>query len=844
MKYRTHFKLNIIHSFLPCLFISLGVFSMDTVAMEYAEFDPSFLQHTQGKKTIDIHRFNQGNPTPAGKYYADVYLNNKWKGRTDLQFSEIDNKNTAVLCLSTELITLIDLKQNIIPRIADTYECIPFEKYIPVAKTHFSLSTLKLDIEIPQAFLINRPRGYISPSQWQSGVPASFVHYNVNHYQYQTSDDRNNQTYLGLRSGFNISGWAFRHKGSESWTNGHSEGYRAIETNIQHDIAILRAQLTMGDFTTSGELIDSISLRGIRLASDDRMLPSSLRGYAPIVRGIANSNAKVTIRQGGNIIYETTVPAGPFAISDLYPSGYGGDLFVTITESSGQTRNFSVPFASVAQLIRPGYSRWQAVAGRYRYGNKTYRDTVFQGTFQYGLTNDISLNLGATAAPHYIAGLGGFAFNTPIGAVASDMTWSKTTFTNADTTLQGYSLHTSYSTNIPVTNTNVTLAAYRYSSKDFYNLRDAIWANSSDFIDNTSIKSIAFFRPKNQFQLSINQEIGNSWGSIYLTGSTYSYWGHNGYRNEYQMGYNNFWHSLNYQIGFSQSRDNKNQQRDDRVYLNISLPLGSETQSPLLSSSVSLQKAGNSHLQTTISGVKGEANQFSYGLSVGTEKEGLASYSLSGGYLAPFVNLAASAGNDRNHNRQISLSASGAIVAHPYGVTFSNDLSDTFAIIHAKGAQGAIIENAPGIRLDYWGNGIVPYLTPYEKNYISIDPSNLPMDVELSATKQEIIPRANSSTLVTFNTQTGNTILFSIRMANDDIPPMSAEVFNEQKQLVGYIAQGGRLFARGLADKGQLNVVWGQGKDNQCSLNYNIINHNKFTTDVPYIQKLRCIKGE
>ncbi|WP_275349055.1 FimD/PapC N-terminal domain-containing protein, partial [Proteus mirabilis] len=30
--------------------------------------------------SLDIHRFNQGNPTPAGKYYADVYLNNKWKG--------------------------------------------------------------------------------------------------------------------------------------------------------------------------------------------------------------------------------------------------------------------------------------------------------------------------------------------------------------------------------------------------------------------------------------------------------------------------------------------------------------------------------------------------------------------------------------------------------------------------------------------------------------------------------------------------------------------------------------------------------------------------------------------
>ncbi|MDM3758780.1 fimbria/pilus outer membrane usher protein, partial [Proteus mirabilis] len=134
------------------------------------------------------------------------------------------------------------------------------------------------------------------------------------------------------------------------------------------------------------------------------------------------------------------------------------------------------------------------------------------------------------------------------------------------------------------------------------------------------------------------------------------------------------------------------------------------------------------------------------------------------GYRSPYVNVTATVGQDTQHNRQMSLGASGAVVAHPYGVTLSNDLSDTFTIIHAKGAQGAVINNAPGSRLDFWGNGIVPYVTPYEKNQISIDPANLDLNVELSATEQEIIPRANSATLVTFNTQTGRSLLFDIRM--------------------------------------------------------------------------------
>ncbi|KYF17681.1 hypothetical protein AIZ04_25550, partial [Salmonella enterica subsp. enterica serovar Typhimurium] len=78
----------------------------------------------------------------------------------------------------------------------------------------------------------------------------------------------------------------------------------------------------------SGELFDSTQFRGVQLASDDRMLPDSERGFAPVVRGVANSNAKVRISQNGLTIYETTVAPGAFEIDDLYPTGYGGDLIV------------------------------------------------------------------------------------------------------------------------------------------------------------------------------------------------------------------------------------------------------------------------------------------------------------------------------------------------------------------------------------------------------------------------------------------------------------------------------------------------------------------------------------
>ncbi len=83
--------------------------------------------------------------------------------------------------------------------------------------------------------------------------------------------------------------------------------------------------LTIGEAYTTGELFDSIGYRGASLASDDRMLPDSLRGYAPVVRGIAETNARIEVRQNQQLISSTVSP-GSFVIDDLYPTGYGGDL--------------------------------------------------------------------------------------------------------------------------------------------------------------------------------------------------------------------------------------------------------------------------------------------------------------------------------------------------------------------------------------------------------------------------------------------------------------------------------------------------------------------------------------
>ncbi|MGD1730319.1 fimbria/pilus outer membrane usher protein, partial [Klebsiella pneumoniae] len=76
---------------------------------------------------------------------------------------------------------------------------------------------------------------------------------------------------------------------------------------LQRDVRSLKSLLRIGDTYTTGDVFDSIQFRGVQLMSDDEMLPDSQRGFAPTIRGVAHSNAKVTVSQHGYVIYETFV---------------------------------------------------------------------------------------------------------------------------------------------------------------------------------------------------------------------------------------------------------------------------------------------------------------------------------------------------------------------------------------------------------------------------------------------------------------------------------------------------------------------------------------------------------
>lgn len=59
----------------------------------------------------------------------------------------------------------------------------------------------------------------------------------------------------------------------------------------------MKSDLTVGQSASPADVFDSVPYTGVQLNSDSDMLPDSEKGYAPIIRGTAHSNALVMVRQ-------------------------------------------------------------------------------------------------------------------------------------------------------------------------------------------------------------------------------------------------------------------------------------------------------------------------------------------------------------------------------------------------------------------------------------------------------------------------------------------------------------------------------------------------------------------
>lgn len=804
------------------------------------EFDASFL-NVDDEKSVDLSRFANGSSGLPGVYKTALYINNQLVSNTDIEFKARADKSVYP-CLTRELIKNIALNYAKLPADFLTSQnkeelCLDLQHKLAEAQVNYDSNEQRLDIVIPQIYMLNTARGTVSQELWDSGVPAVLLGYNVNGYTSESHGNSFNSLFAGVNTGVNVGAWYLRHNGSYSRVDNGESQYSNINTYMQRDIPVLKARVLLGQSNTTGQVFDTVPFTGIQLASDERMLPESLRGYAPDIRGIARTNARVTVRQNGQVLYETTVTPGEFLINDLYPTGYGGNLDVTVRESDGSEQTFSVPYASVAQLLRPGSSRYSITGGEVRSENLREKPALYQATYQLGLTNTITGYGGLQVSQDYYALQLGTAVGTPIGALAFDVTQARTHLDNSTdvngkhqpgNSLSGQSYQVSYSKLISETNSNLSLAAYRFSTDGYMDFMTAMQTRDA-VAQGYSPDSI--WRAKNRLTVTAGQGLPENWGQLYISGSLQNYWNKDGSEKQYQMGYNNRYKSLSYGLSINRSFSSLGTAQTNYL-LSFSLPLGRDdhTHTPQLRMDLSHDSSGRTGQQATVSGSAGQENQFSYGVTAMNANQDMGSSgSVSANYRSPATALSGTVSTGKGYH-SASAGMSGTVVGHAGGVSFTPYTSDTFALVEAKGAEGAKVSSYPGVSIDSRGYAIVPYLNPYQLNEISIDPKGTSSDVELDNTSQKVAPYSGAVVKVKYTTKKGTPILVNATYQGEPVP-FGAAIFDSQGNSVGSVGQGGQLYARVTQDKGQLRVKWGDNGALQCTVGYRLIPREKNSVD-------------
>lgn len=810
------------------LFISL------VSANEEVKFNSTFL--SQDSQHIDLARYEKGNPVIPGQYRADISVNGTMMTRQEIRIAGKPDGTDSKVCFDRKLLQLIGIEMEKLSPIANNLldsnqGCADLASLIPDAFAQFDPNAQQLNVSVPQASVRRNARGYVSPELWDKGITAGLLSYNFNAYHSNNDIGGNyDSAYLSLNGGFNVGDWRLRHNGSSSWNQDTGQKYEALNTYAQRDVTRWQSQLTLGEYNTSGEIFDTLSFRGAQLATDDRMLPQSLRGYAPVVRGIARTNARVTIRQNGNLIYENNVAPGAFAIDDLYSTGYGGDLDVTVNEADGSTQTFTVPFASVSQLLRPGTSRYSLTAGETRLNSVDNQQKLFQGTYQRGINNVFTGYTGTQATDDYNSVLAGLAFSTPIGAMAIDMTQAQARLKSS--TENGQSVRLSYSKNILSTGSNFTVAAYRFSSSGFLDLDDAVTLRDAE--DN-NVDTSQFGRQKNRFSVTANQSLGSN-GQLVFSGFTQDYWDRSGSDLQYQAGYYINYRQVNFGVSANRARFGTGDMETNYLFT-VSMPLefGPTLNRPQLFMRVGRNDNGDLNHQATLSGTAGADRQYQYGATVGyDEATSSKTTSLNGGYTGSKAMLNGSISQGETYD-SATIGISGGVVAHSGGVTFTPYNGDTLGVIYAPGAEGAKVAGYPGLKLDSSGHAVIPYLRPYELNEVGIDPIGTSMDVELEETSQQIAPRSGAVVKLNFVTKQGESVLVQGTLADGSPLPFGTEVFDEKGNPVGVVGQGGQLFARVQPEAQSLVVRFGAGSAQSCVIPLSALRSQKQTSSVSAI---------
>lgn len=775
-----------------------------------------------------------------GTYPFAIYLNGSEVAREEIMFA-MSASGQSEPCLPHSRLKQWGIRlDDVEAGAAGAYDCVALARSIPDARVSYNGNQQRLDLRVPQVDLVNLPRGHIPRALRDQGINALLVDYSFNgaHNDHE-NQRRDDYFFASINSTLNAGMWRFRHTASGSrsnrvggthWT---TQGVRA-ETDFDSS----HSRLTIGDTYTAYGVFDSVRFRGLQISNDDEMLPYSQRNYAPVVRGIAASNARVEIRQDGSLIYALNVAPGAFQIDDIVPNRLSGELEVSIVEADGSLQRYKQSFSAVETMLRPGLLHYELSAGELRNGYERYQPRFVQASAARGLASDTTPYAGLLLSDNYSAMAVGAAQSLGrFGSASIDVTHARTRLAQGKLS-NGQSYRFLYSKSLNAHGTEFRLVGHRYSTSGYYDFSDATaeraqWrhghyeasyedpvgaaehATSWTQPQQQLIQSQRYHNKRNRLETALNQRLSDGY-SLDVSYNNQNYWGATAREREVQLGLNGHIGAISFGAFFRHSQARYS--RADRSFgLTLSLPLdrlGRRRSSS--SASYSHSRRSGASYQTGLNGSLLDGDRLGYGMNIGKSNVGnIGSANLR--YMGS-KGMATIGGTLADNYSQINWGVRGGWVLHRNGLTFAQSLHRTNVLVHAQDGAGLGLENQSGVRLDRRGYGLVSGISAYRSNRVALRTDDLGADIDASRISRNVVPTRGALTRVDFETRHGLSLMIHPILVEDIRVPLGATVFDSDGLSRGIAGPNGEIFVSGVHPGDRLSVRWGATPDQRCEM--------------------------
>ncbi|RDL27149.1 fimbria/pilus outer membrane usher protein [Serratia fonticola] len=760
---------------------------------------------------IDLSRFSDADYIMPGRYLLDIKFNKRMLPQRSIQYLHIAGKKESVLCLPPDLIPQMALKEEIAKKVVLWHDnqCADISA-VSGAEISSRIGSGVLLITVPQSSLKYNDPNWTPPEQWDKGIPGLLLDYSVSgqiNKANQSQDTTRNLSTVGT-VGANVSSWRLR-ADFQSTVN-QREGERDSNFDWSNIYAYLplpthAAKLKVGEQFLDSNIFDSFRFAGANLASDERMLPPDLQGYAPQVRGIAKSSAKVTVSQGGTVLFQTTVPAGPFSIDSL-SSGVRGRLDVTVEEQDGSVSTFQVDTATIPYLTRPGYVRYNIATGKPSvFGRRLEGPFFTTSDFSWGIANAWSLYGGALIGGEYNAWSLGLGRDLSIlGALSVDITQSYAKL--PDETNSGMSFRVNYAKRFEEYDSQITFAGYRFSQRNFMTMNQFLQKSNN----NTSNELEQYIgREKEQYIIAASKTFmaqdRDKAITVYLNYSHQTYWDS---RAQDRYGFSaskifNIGNIRNVTASVSAFRTEYNGQNDDSISLNFTMPIGDR------------RSLGYS-LQTNNSDVTNVASYNDY-----TDPNN--TWQVSGGvnqndkvltrgfytHNASFGTVNASASYQQDSFSSIGGTFRSGITATQHGVAAHSNYGNgsTRLMVDTDGVSGVPINNGR-TRSNRFGVAVISDLTSYSNTETRINVNKLADDVEATTPVVQGTLTEGAIGYRHFEVVQGTKLMAIIKLADGSTPPFGATVLNSKGREMAMVGDAGLAYLTGVGPEESLDIAW------------------------------------